>query len=61
MQIIRSKEFTADRAWGSISVANMNGITTRVHWSVSMLRIPAAKRESLWWSARTVCESAANA
>ncbi len=31
MQIIRSKEFTADRAWGSISVANMNGITTRVH------------------------------
>jgi hypothetical protein len=31
MQIIRSKAFTADHAWGSISVANMNGITTRVH------------------------------
>lgn len=33
MKIIRSKEFTADRAWGAIDVANMNGITTRVHWT----------------------------
>jgi mannose-6-phosphate isomerase-like protein (cupin superfamily) len=33
MQIIRSKAFTATRAWGSIAVANMNGITTRVHWT----------------------------
>jgi mannose-6-phosphate isomerase-like protein (cupin superfamily) len=33
MQIIRSKEFTATHAWGSIAVANMNGITTRVHWT----------------------------
>ena len=33
MQIIRSKAFTAERAWGSIAVANMNGITTRVHWT----------------------------
>jgi hypothetical protein len=28
MKIIRSKEFTADRAWGAMDVANMNGITT---------------------------------
>ena len=33
MKIIRSKEFTADRAWGAMDVANMNGITTRVHWT----------------------------
>jgi mannose-6-phosphate isomerase-like protein (cupin superfamily) len=33
MKIIRSKEFTADQAWGAIDIANMNGITTRVHWT----------------------------
>ena len=33
MQIIRSRDFTADRAWGAVSIANMNGITTRVHWT----------------------------
>ena len=33
MKIIRSKEFTASRAWGSLPVANMNGITTRLHWT----------------------------
>jgi mannose-6-phosphate isomerase-like protein (cupin superfamily) len=33
MKIIRSKEFTADRAWGAIDVANMGGITTRLHWT----------------------------
>lgn len=33
MNIIRSKEFTADRAWGSLAIANMGGITTRLHWT----------------------------
>jgi len=33
MKIIRSKEFTAERAWSAIDVANMNGVTTRVHWT----------------------------
>lgn len=33
MKIIRSKEFKAERAWGSMDVANMNGITTRLHWT----------------------------
>jgi mannose-6-phosphate isomerase-like protein (cupin superfamily) len=33
MKIIRGKEFTARRAWGAISIANMNGITTRLHWT----------------------------
>ena len=32
-KIIRSKEFTASRAWGALPVANMNGITTRLHWT----------------------------
>ncbi len=31
MKIIRSKEFTADRPWGALDIANMNGITTRLH------------------------------
>jgi len=31
MKIIRSKEFTADRPWGAIDIANMNGITIRLH------------------------------
>jgi len=33
MEIIRSKEFTADRAWGAMKIANMNGVTTKLHWT----------------------------
>ena len=33
MKIIRSKDFTAERAWGAVDIANMNGITTRLHWT----------------------------
>ena len=33
MKIIRSKEFTAERPWGALDIANMNGITTRLHWT----------------------------
>lgn len=33
MNIIRSKEFRADKAWGALPIANMNGITTRLHWT----------------------------
>ncbi len=33
MDIIRSKEFTADIAWGAKDIANMNGITTKLHWT----------------------------
>ncbi|BBN80762.1 cupin [Pseudoalteromonas sp. A25] len=33
MKIIRTKEFTAQRAWGAMDIANMNGITTRLHWT----------------------------
>jgi mannose-6-phosphate isomerase-like protein (cupin superfamily) len=33
MEIIKSKEFTTDRAWGAKDIANMNGITTRLHWT----------------------------
>lgn len=33
MKIIRAKEFKADVAWGATDIANMSGITTRLHWS----------------------------
>lgn len=33
MRIVRSREFTAARAWGAIDIANMGGITTRLHWT----------------------------
>lgn len=33
MEVVRSKEFKADRAWGAKDIANMNGITTRLHWT----------------------------
>ncbi|KGS08500.1 MULTISPECIES: cupin domain-containing protein [Burkholderia] len=33
MKIIRSKSFTAPRAWGAVDIANMRGITTRLHWA----------------------------
>lgn len=33
MKVFRSKAFTAARAWGAIDIAQMNGITTRLHWT----------------------------
>ena len=33
MEIIRGREFKADKAWGAKDIANMNGITTRLHWT----------------------------
>jgi mannose-6-phosphate isomerase-like protein (cupin superfamily) len=33
MKIIRSREFTAPRPWGALDIANMGGITTRLHWT----------------------------
>lgn len=33
MKIVRTKEFRADKAWGALDIACMNGITTRLHWT----------------------------
>lgn len=33
MKIIRSRDFTASRPWGAMDIANMGGITTRLHWT----------------------------
>lgn len=33
MKVIRSREFTAEQAWGALDIANMNGVTTRLHWT----------------------------
>ncbi|RJG48383.1 cupin domain-containing protein [Motilimonas pumila] len=33
MKVIKSKNFKSDRAWGAQDIANMNGITTRLHWT----------------------------
>ena len=33
MQIVKSKEFKPANAWDALLIANMNGITTRLHWT----------------------------
>ncbi|SDR23990.1 Mannose-6-phosphate isomerase, cupin superfamily [Paraburkholderia fungorum] len=33
MKIIRSRSFTATHPWGALDIANMGGITTRLHWT----------------------------
>lgn len=33
MRLIRGKEFTAERPWGALDVASMNGTTVRLHWT----------------------------
>ena len=33
MRIIKSKKFKGRRAWEATDIANMNGITTRLHWT----------------------------
>ena len=33
MKVFRSKQFTASKSWGALDIANINGITTRLHWT----------------------------
>ena len=33
MKIIKTKDFTAQKSWGALDIANMNGITIRLHWT----------------------------
>jgi mannose-6-phosphate isomerase-like protein (cupin superfamily) len=33
MKIIRSKKFRPTKAWAAKDIANMKGITTRLHWT----------------------------
>lgn len=33
MQIVKSKEFNPVNAWDALPIANMNGVTTRLHWT----------------------------
>jgi len=33
VKFITATEFTADAAWGALPIANMQGITTRLHWT----------------------------
>jgi len=33
MRVFRASKFKADRAWGAVDIANMGGITTRLHWT----------------------------
>ncbi|MCK9797506.1 cupin [Pseudomonas chlororaphis] len=33
MKVIRSREFTGERAWAALDIASMNGISTRLHWT----------------------------
>lgn len=33
MKVFRGNTFKADRPWGAVDIANMRGITTRLHWT----------------------------
>ena len=33
MKVFESAKFTGNRAWEAIDIANMNGVTTRLHWT----------------------------
>jgi mannose-6-phosphate isomerase-like protein (cupin superfamily) len=33
MRTFKGKDFKADKAWGAIDIANINGVTTRLHWT----------------------------
>jgi Cupin domain. len=33
MKVFRAKDFTAEKAWDAVTIANMSGITTRLHWT----------------------------
>ena len=33
MKIIRARDFTADRAWGALDIAGIDGVSVRLHWT----------------------------
>ena len=33
MEVVRGKKFVSERAWGAKQIANMHGITTKIHWT----------------------------
>jgi mannose-6-phosphate isomerase-like protein (cupin superfamily) len=33
VKVVRSKEFTGNTPWAAMDIANMNGTTTRLHWT----------------------------
>lgn len=33
MKVIKSKEYKSEKAWDAHDIANMDGITTRLHWT----------------------------
>ncbi len=33
MRFLDAREFTADRAWGALDVAEIDGATVRLHWT----------------------------
>ena len=35
MKFINPRDFESDTAWNALPIANMNGITTRLHWTDS--------------------------
>ncbi|BAN46901.1 hypothetical protein [Metapseudomonas resinovorans] len=32
-RVIRCRDFTAERAWGALDIANLDGTTVRLHWT----------------------------
>ncbi|QEY61529.1 cupin domain-containing protein [Metapseudomonas lalkuanensis] len=32
-QVVRGRDFTAQRAWGALDIANLDGTTVRLHWT----------------------------
>ena len=41
-------EFTADKAWGALDIANMSGITTRLHWTDQPYKWHVNDGEGFW-------------
>jgi mannose-6-phosphate isomerase-like protein (cupin superfamily) len=33
VKVIRGRTYAAERAWGAVPIANMGGVTTRLHWT----------------------------
>ncbi|MEJ7929292.1 cupin [Ramlibacter sp. AN1015] len=33
MKVVRSKTFTAPRAWGALDIAELDGTSVRLHWT----------------------------
>jgi hypothetical protein len=58
MKVVKSREFTAERAWGALDITTMNGVSCRLHWTDAPYKWHVNDGEEVSRSCKAKCECA---